>query len=271
MRWTDDIQIETPEQIDVSLELAGLGSRFVARLIDWIFKWIILLVALVVGAILFGLLGVSVPLNDPLKATGAAQMLLLLSVVAGYAFFLGYDVYFELRRNGQTPGKRWTGIRVIREGGAPLDFRSACIRSLLAMADFLPVFYLLGAVLMVGTARKQRLGDLAAGTVVIRERVLNAPADLSKEVERLASHDFVFTAEQLAPCYPEGRHILRSFFQRYPELQSEPREQLACRLAGEFAGKTTYPLEVPVTSPRRALTFLASLYRDLERLKQHGR
>jgi hypothetical protein len=121
------------------------------------------------------------------------------------------------------------------------------------------------------SGRKQRLGDLAAGTVVIRERSVLPPAELDKEIEQLASEEFVFTAEQLAPCFPNGRHILRSFFQRYRELEENPRQQLACRLALEFLGKTAYQLKAPITEHRRSAAFLASLYRDMEKLKQHGR
>jgi uncharacterized RDD family membrane protein YckC len=265
MQWIDDVRIETPEQIDVSLELAGLGSRFVARLIDWLIKLLILAIVGILGAIVLGLLG-------SLSGSKAGSIYLLAFVVAVfYAFFLGYDIYFEVRHNGQTPGKRRAGIRVIRESGAPLDFRSACIRNLLAAADFLPALYFLGALLVLLTQRHQRLGDLAAGTVVIRERALEAPADVTKEVEQLASPEVTFTAEQLAACFPNGRQILRSFFQRYHQLDDRPRHQLALRLAGEFLRKTTHPFGGAVLDGPMAETFLASLHRDLEKLVQHNR
>ncbi|HLJ94441.1 MAG TPA: RDD family protein, partial [Gemmataceae bacterium] len=225
MQWTDNVRIETPEQIDVSLELAGLGSRFVARVLDWMIKLGIAVVVGILGAIVLGLLGYA-----PGAKTVSIYVLTLL-VGLFYAFFLGYDIYFEVRRNGQTPGKRRAGIRVIREEGAPLDFRSACIRNLLGTADFLPAFYLLGGLFVLLTPRNQRLGDLAAGTIVIRERAVAAPADVAVEVGRLASPELVFTADQLAACNPNGRHILRSFFQRYHQLADEPRHRLARSLA----------------------------------------
>src|SRR5262249_16478266 len=158
--WTDAIRIETPEQIDISLELAGLGSRFVARLIDWLIKWGILFVVGIVGAVLFGLLGGAASLGDPLAANTPSPFMVLTFLAAFFdAFLLGYDIYFELRQNGQTPGKKRAGIRVIRESGAPVDLRSACVRNFLGVADFLPVFYLLGAFLIALSERKQRLGD----------------------------------------------------------------------------------------------------------------
>jgi hypothetical protein len=159
----------------------------------------------------------------------------------------------------------------VRDRGAPVDFRSACVRNLLATPDFLPCFHLLGGLLVLLTARHQRHGDLAAGTLVIRERVADVPADVSKRIDELTSNEFAFTAEQLAPCLPEGRHILRSFFQRYGELERDARRQLALRLAEEYARKTATVLPAHGLTGRQALVFLASLYRDMENLVRHGR
>jgi uncharacterized RDD family membrane protein YckC len=262
MQWTDDIRIETPEQIDVSLEIAGLGSRFVAWVVDWLCKAVGALVLLLLGLILAGLGGI-----DP----GNAKMFLV--ALSGVTFFwwLGYDITFEVRRNGQTPGKKTAGIRVIREWGAPVDFRSACIRNLLALADFLPPVYVLGGVLVLLSARGQRLGDMAAGTIVIRERAPEPPGDPVEAIQRLALDEFLFTAEQLAVCQPDDRNVLRAFFKRYPKLEPKPRHQLALRLAEEFRRKTGYqPLE-PLTVGKRSKGFLAALFRDLEKVAAQGK
>src|SRR5690349_4616006 len=111
MQWNDDIRIETPEQIDLSLEIAGPGSRFAARVVDWIIKWGIL--ALVGGLTLI-----------VLSLLGAIDSEKWLTIVLGaflaalfYAFLLGFDIYFEVRQNGQTPGKKYMGVRVLKEGG----------------------------------------------------------------------------------------------------------------------------------------------------------
>ena len=145
MQWSDEVKIETPELVEVSLEVAGLGSRFVARLVDWLVKWGILAVlALLVLAILM-LMGVAEGLSIVPPLLGA------LIVGLFYAFLLGFDIYYEVRHNGQTPGKKFAGIRALREGGGPLDFQSACIRNLLGLVDFLPVFYLLGGLLVLLT------------------------------------------------------------------------------------------------------------------------
>lgn len=265
MQWTDDIRIETPEQIEVSLEIAGVGSRFVAQVIDWLIKWTILFVAGVAILIAAALLGISFRMET------APIFLLALLGAMFYAFLLGFDIYYEVRQNGQTPGKKFAGIRVLRESGGPLDFRAAGIRNLLGLADFLPAFYMLGALIAMVSPRGQRLGDVAAGTLVIRERALRPPAELEKEMERLASNDFVFTADQLAACAGGDRHVLRSFLQRYGEMEAHSRHQLATRLAQTLSQRMAYQPSIPISDGCRAEAFLASLYRDLEKWVRHGR
>src|SRR5262245_54204412 len=109
MQWADEVRIETPEQIDVALEVAGLGSRFVAKVIDWLIKWGTMLLATLLVLLLAAFSG-----GAPWEKV-APVMLAALLVALFYAFFLGYDIYFEVQQNGQTPGKRRAGIRVIRE------------------------------------------------------------------------------------------------------------------------------------------------------------
>src|SRR5205085_1445334 len=123
-----------------------------------------------------------------------SKLVLALGVALAYFLWLGFDIYYEVRHNGQTPGKRYAGCRVVREGGAPVDFRTGAVRNLLGLADLLPMFYLLGALLILLTAKRQRLGDLAAGTLVIRERELDAPGDVRAQLERYAAPEHVFTA-----------------------------------------------------------------------------
>jgi uncharacterized RDD family membrane protein YckC len=225
---------------------------------DWVIKAAVLLGAAVAALVVLVLVGGEV--------AAARIAVLVFLIILIFIFVLGFDIYYEVRHSGQTPGKKHAGIRVIREGGAPLDFRSSCIRNVLAAADFLPGFYLLGGLLILLTGRHQRLGDLAAGTIVIRERVIAPPADVVKEIEPLAEPDIAFTAGQLASCTPQDHYILRSFFQRYQEMEFVARQQLACNLALEFLRKTDYPLNANVLDGRLAETFLASLYRDLEKL-----
>jgi uncharacterized RDD family membrane protein YckC len=258
MRWTDEMRIETPEQIGVDLELAGLGSRFVAQVVDWLWKALFSFVLLLIGAIVVGLLGHGHALEDPSK------MLIALVIALLYGLWLGYAIYFELRWNGQTPGKRFAGIRVVSQNGAPIDFRAACVRNLLAIADFLPAFHLLGALLVLLTRNSQRLGDLAAGTVVIRERAVASAPHSGDELLTRASTEYAFTPTQLATLDASDRAVLRSFLQRYDGMARANRERLAEKMAETYARKTNHRLATPLPDDEIAITFLASLFRDLE-------
>ncbi|HWI74092.1 MAG TPA: RDD family protein [Baekduia sp.] len=148
--YQDRLRIATPEGISVDLVLAGLGSRFTATLIDLTFK-----VALIAAALL---------LANAIGDFGTAVFAIL-----SFAIYFGYDVAFEVLAAGRTPGKRWTGLRVLRDDGRPVDLLSSCIRNVVRLVDGLPLSYLPAMVSILATRRNQRLGDLAASTIVVRE------------------------------------------------------------------------------------------------------
>lgn len=224
MEYEDRIRIETPEGVDLDLRLAGLGSRFTATVIDLLIQSALVIVA--------GLALVGVEIFSEGSATsglGAA----LFSVVF-FLVILGYDILFEVLASGRTPGKRWTGLRVVRTGGQPVRFLTSAIRNLLRLVDFLPFSYLVGAAAILATPRNQRLGDLAAGTLVVRERGgVDAPprppplptgfdADLAWDVSAV-------TAEELS--------AVRSFLERRGQLTPDARAQLARTLTGRLRGR----------------------------------
>ena len=93
-----------------------------------------------------------------------------LFTIVFFLVFFGYDVLFEVRSRGRTLGKRWTGLRVVRTGGQPVTFVPSCVRNVMRLVDILPAFYGIGMLSIFVTGRNQRLGDLAAGTLVVRER-----------------------------------------------------------------------------------------------------
>ncbi|HXD89310.1 MAG TPA: RDD family protein [Urbifossiella sp.] len=262
MRWTDELRIETPEQIGVELELAGLGSRFVAQVVDWLWKGFVTLLLVLAAALVLSAVGREQMLADPSKAMAAL-------LIAGlYGLWLGYGIYFETRWNGQTPGKRFARIRAVRQNGTAIDVPTAFIRNLLAIADFLPAFDLLGAVLIMLTNKRQRLGDLAAGTIVVRERV----ADLPEEADELldfASDDFTFSLPQLALITPADRILIRSFLQRFHQMKGSGRERLALKMVDSFISKMDYDAKVEIYDVHVAREFLASLLRDYELVRRH--
>lgn len=158
----EQLNIDTPENVQFAYEIAGIGSRFLAALVDTI---LILLLQLLVFMPLLALLG-------PLDAVGEVGTNVVLGTAVFISFVLlwGYYIFFEALWNGQTPGKRWVGLRVLQLSGLPLTFSEVVIRNLVRIVDFLPVAYGVGIIAMFFQAQSRRLGDLAAGTLVVFER-----------------------------------------------------------------------------------------------------
>ncbi len=152
--YSDKLSIDTPENILLDADIAGFGSRFVAAMMDY-------------AVIILLLIGVTW-LFLRVKSDNSAISPLYYIVI--FLITWGYHLIFELIWNGQTPGKRRAGIRVIQSNGLPVTVSSILIRNIIRLFDFLPVLYGLGLVMLFATKRTQRLGDLAARTVVIREQ-----------------------------------------------------------------------------------------------------
>ncbi|HNQ88862.1 MAG TPA: RDD family protein [Verrucomicrobiota bacterium] len=169
---TDEtISIATPDHGTLEFEIAGLGSRFAAHLVDLLLIGL-LMGALVLIAVLCGL-GHALSMDDFFRddigwerSWGIALLILALFLV-----LWGYYVFFETLMRGSTPGKRHFGVRVIREDGLPIGFREAALRNLVRAADgFPPPTYVLGGIVLFLDRHGRRLGDMVAGTLVVRER-----------------------------------------------------------------------------------------------------
>lgn len=218
MQYEDRITIPTPEGVALELTLAGLGSRAVAGAVDLVFK------GLAVLALLFALIG----------GFGATAALVIVPA-AGLTMIL-YDVCFETLRGGRTPGKSLSGLRVVRSSGRPVDLSASMIRNVLRLIDGMPLFYLPTMVSVVATDRNQRPGDLAADTVVIRERhaidsarpaAWGAPVAAGAPVHAAAGASWdvsAIPAEELA--------TVRAFLERRNGLAGEARARLAAQLDG---------------------------------------
>jgi len=151
--FEDRLAIATPEGVEIELTLAGLGSRFIASVFDFAVR-------------LLPLVAVWVALDPTASATGAAVY-----VLVDFAMQFFYHVLFEVLGGGRTPGKRWTGLRVVRTGGRPIRFVRSMLRNVLRIVDSIPFsFYAVGMASVFITNQNQRLGDLAAGTLVVRDR-----------------------------------------------------------------------------------------------------
>ena len=155
-----ELTIVTPENIPITLELAGLGSRFAALAIDIVVQ----MTTIFIGLILFGILA------SVFSLAGMDKIVLAVRIGFVFVVMFGYFLLLETIWNGQTIGKRALGLRVIRDGGYPIHFFAAATRNLIRIADFVPFNYGVGALVAFLSPGYKRLGDLVAGTVVIKER-----------------------------------------------------------------------------------------------------
>ena len=159
------VQVETPEYVDIEFELSGIGSRFGAAVIDHLLIALILLSIWTVGytiAITFG--------HVNIFGDSALWMQAVITLVS-FICILAYYPFFELRNNGQSPGKKIFGLRVVRDGGLPINISSSLIRNILRIADLMPGAYGVGLVTVFFNKTNKRLGDISAGTMVIKDRV----------------------------------------------------------------------------------------------------
>jgi len=162
MNQTDEIlSIDTPENVVFDYSLAGLGSRFLAALVDTLFIGLLQVVTLL--PILYLLFQ-----DNFFSEETSAWAIGLLGLVS-FVFLWGYYILFEVIWNGQSPGKRMVGIRVIRRDGTPVTLTEVLIRNLVRIVDMLPTAYGVGVVAMFIDKYSRRLGDMAAGTLVIHD------------------------------------------------------------------------------------------------------
>jgi len=225
MQLDDQLKIRTPEGVELTLTLAGLGSRIVASLLDTLLQ----VVAVVVVAI-----------AASFAPAGAGDLAFGLVALFVFLLFLGYPILFEVLDGGRSIGKRAAGIKVVRTDGGPIGLASAAIRNVMRLVDLLPFAYAVGAITIVATARNQRLGDLAAGAVVIRER-LGKPIPLGQflsEPEPAGTTRFDLTA-----LAQEDLALISRFFERRGSLSPERRQQLGGEIAQRIANKTA--VDVP--------------------------
>lgn len=230
MRYEDRVTIATPEGVDVDLTLAGIGSRFIASLVDTTIK-----LAAFIGFYVFLFGGASLLGGGDIGSLGGAVF-----YVVSFFIWFGYDVLFETLASGRTPGKRWTGLRVVRMGGRPVGFVASAIRNIVRIVDFLPSLYLVGMVAAVSTKMNQRLGDLAAGTVVVREKPMSVVAPEGTPPASTpppAAESFPVDSWDIGGITTEELSMIRRFLERRAELNPQARAHLAHQLAERFRPK----------------------------------
>ena len=219
------VDVETPELVLVSYSIAGVGSRVLAALTD---------LAICVGLLLV-LIGALVALapTGPAPNAASASWAAAVLILTQFAVLWGYYVLYEGLMDGQTPGKRIHRLRVVREGGFSVTFGVAAVRNLVRILDMQPIFfYLAGLGSILVTKRGQRLGDLVAGTIVVREGLRPLPGSTALASVALGQRDA--PALQTALSEDEFR-VLDRIVQRWDTLEPLRRAVLAGQLAARFA------------------------------------
>jgi uncharacterized RDD family membrane protein YckC len=224
MQYEDRMAVATPEGVTFEFTLAGVGSRFVAALIDGLLQAGLLLAIGLLAWALSNAIG------------GWAAVLFFVGI---FAVYFGYDIAFETLASGRTPGKRWTGLRVVKVGGAPVSFMTSAIRNLLRLVDMLPTFYLIGIVSILATPKNQRLGDMAAGTIVVREKMptASAPSTSSWTGYSAAAGGIDVSAWDVTAITDDELAAVRQFLSRRTSITREARSRLGREMASRLRPK----------------------------------
>ena len=277
----DQLNIDTPELVAIELPLAGLGSRFIAILVDYLIWGVVFLVVGLLAAVI-------VP---ALHLFGGVSPYWAIGIVVLIVFLMqwGYFAVFEAFGNGRTPGKRVARIRVIHQSGRGINFVEALARNLVRFVDYLPSFYAVGVVAIFLSRRNQRLGDMVAGTLVVRDREVDSP-HWSESSSRTFTAPAIpvapsialpwassgpwggpphlrvlLPAPALAKLSASDLEVLESFFTRRLDMDLTTRAALANRIATALCAKSG--LQIPEgTSVETSLEAVAHQFREQARM-----
>lgn len=232
------VEVASPERVAMSLPVAGIGYRSLAYLVD-------LTLIITFWVLLYFLYALTGP--DVVKVVGNLSTVARVTAALGLFFFQWvYWTASEVLWRGQTPGKRLLGIRVVKADGSPIGVFESAVRNLLRVVDFLPFAYGLGAIVMLFDPRHRRLGDLAAGTLTLREEAIDLSSYLAKAAVPAAAPTRPLTAAE--------QELLRSFAARAQSLEPAAREKLAAQLRERYGvdpGAVREDLALPAFVARR--------------------
>jgi uncharacterized RDD family membrane protein YckC len=272
----DQLTIDTPEQVAIRFPIAGIGSRFLALLTDSVVQGI----AYAILFFIFFLILTSAPRLAGMIVDRAGEKWLIAAILL-VVFLLrwGYYTVFEAFWNGQTPGKKLCKLRVIRDSGRQITFFESMTRNLIRAVDSLPGFYAIGIVTMLCNRRSKRLGDFAAGTLVVHERAAEPPLWGGSASRTITAGAFAATppptptvdpnavdlpADAVARLTADDLNVIDHFFARAIDIDIARRRQLAERLAQQMTAKMGIAMPEGVT-PERVLESIARILRGIRR------
>jgi uncharacterized RDD family membrane protein YckC len=248
---SDQLSIDTPELVALEFPLAGLGSRFLALLVDYflqvLFFWGIIVLLAFSGAARGG--GGTRGFSSI-----SANWTIAIVIFVLFMFQWGYFTLFEAFWNGQTPGKRFVQLRVIQKTGRSISLFESMSRNLIRIVDAMPTLYIAGAICIFFSPRHQRLGDLVAGTLVVHTRKVEetvadgsstrifTAAVLEPPVEAPKVSSIHFPADAVARLSLEDLQLIESFLARRLDLPLDVRASLRGKLARRLSEKMQFPI-----------------------------
>ncbi|MBD2611187.1 RDD domain-containing protein [Nostoc linckia z18] len=226
MRFFNRISFQTPESVELEFTLAGIGNRALALLIDYTVLGISLLLFVLIWTV-FSTQLLNFLENLVTNPRNIGLWLLAIFFFIGFAIYIGYFVFFETLWFGQTPGKRIAKIRVVRDDGRLIGLQQATLRALLRPFD---ETLFIGAFLIMLGNREKRLGDLAAGTIVIQAQPANASNLIISEQAKIL-HDELLQTANLSQLLPDDFAVIREYLQRRSAMSLKARASLSLNLA----------------------------------------
>jgi uncharacterized RDD family membrane protein YckC len=269
---SDQLSIETPELVAIEMPLAGIGSRFIALLVDYL----IWTAGALILAFLVALILPAIHTFSRISSQWAVALVIFVVFLVNW----GYFTLFEAFWNGRTPGKRVARIRVIQRSGRAIGLFESMARNLVRYIDQFPFpLHVVGVISMFVTRQHQRLGDLAAGTLVVRDREEEAPLWGETGARTFTAQAFEPAAPPPEPHFsltlpstgiaklsPADLEVLEGFFARRLDMSLPTREGIAKRIAAAIQAKSG--LEIPQDiSVETFLEATARQLRDLARLQ----
>jgi uncharacterized RDD family membrane protein YckC len=228
--FRDKLTIETPEQTVLEFEVAGIGSRFLALAYDSLIQILLGICLLVIMVVV----GVALP-----NSAKSGIWFMALVLLAYFVLYFGYFAIFEIIWNGQTPGKKKEGLRVIKDSGRPITPAESVGRNLMRIVDQLPAFYAVGIGSVLLSRQNKRLGDFVAGTIVVHEKSLleAKPVWQSAEVGQVPATT-TYGSERLTP---EEVSLIEAFLNRRSSLPPDVRFNMADQIARQIRPKLSLP------------------------------
>jgi uncharacterized RDD family membrane protein YckC len=247
----DKLTIETPEQVHLEFVLAGIGSRFMAALLDTI---------IIIAA---GLLALGIATLFLLSSWFQKTSLYVIAILTVVVFCLvwGYYATFETLWKGQTPGKRWAGIRVIKESGRPITAFESIARNLVRFIDFMPGLYGFGVVTMLLNRQNRRLGDFVAGTIVVHESSGKEAAPFFNPRQG----EYVFP--QAARLTLQEAELIEAFLSRRLDMAASIRQQTAERIAQMISNRLAIAPDARPLNDEAFLELIVTEFRNRARYR----